>query len=259
MITGSTLALAFFMALFTGVCFVVLSMGLNIWGPLLYGIVAGILVGDINLGVLIGANCALFALGFYIYGGAAVPDFSIGAVFGVFAAAQASTIQGIDLAMDQALLVASAIALLMILFDILGRSVTTIFFHAGNKALARRNLVSFQRWHLAGTVPLGLSRFIPVFIGLLFINEYHKVAIVINGMEWLERGLGVVGTALPAVGFALLLTRMKLGAYWPFVMMGFVLFAYLNVPVTGLALAGLACAGLYMRSKRGGQLIKGGK
>jgi len=258
MITGSMLALAFFMALFTGVCFVVLNLGLNIWGPLLYGIVAGILAGDINLGVLIGANCTLFALGFYTFGGTAVPDFSIGAVFGVFAAAQASTIQGIDMAMDQALLMASAIALFMMLFDILGRSVTTVFFHAADRALASRNLVSFQRWHLAGTIPLGLSRFIPVFVGMLFINQYQKLVVVVNSMGWLERGLSVVGAALPAIGFALLLTRMKLAAYWPYVLMGYLLFAYLNVPVTGLAIAGIACAGLYIRSKRG-QLTAGGK
>jgi len=258
MITGSTLALALFMALFTGVFFVVLGLGMNIWGPLLYGIMAGVLAGDINLGVVVGASCTLFSLGFYTYGGALVPDFSIGAVFGVLAASQATTVQGIDAGLNHGLLVAGTIALFMILFDILGRSVTTIFFHAGDRALARRNLVSFQRWHLAGTIPLGLSRFIPVFIGMLFINEYQKVAVIINGMEWLERGLSVVGAALPAVGFALLLTRMKLGSYWPFVMMGYVLFAYLKVPVTGLAFAGLACAGLYIRSKRG-MLAKGVK
>jgi PTS system mannose-specific IIC component len=259
MITSTTLLLAAGLALLSGVCFVVLNLGMNMWGPLLYGILAGCVVGDINLGVVIGATCSLFALGFYSYNSSSVtPDFSIGALFGVFAASGTATIQGINAASDQALVVAAAIALLMILFDILGRSVTTFFFHAGNNALARRDLVSFQRWHLAATVPLGLSRAIPVFIGMLFINEYHQLAQVINSMEWLNRGLGVAGAALPAVGFALILTRMKLSAYWPYILMGYLLFAYIKVPVTGLAIAGLACAGMYLRSKRG-QVSKGGK
>jgi len=259
MVTSTTVLLALGIALLSGVCFVVLNLGMNMWGPLLYGILAGIVVGDINLGVVIGATCSLFALGFYSYNSSSVlPDFSIGALFGVFAASGTATIQGINAAADQALVVAATIALLMILFDILGRSVTTIFFHAGNNALARRNLISFQRWHLAATVPLGLSRVIPVFIGMLFINEYHKAAQVINGMEWLSRGLGVAGAALPAVGFALILTRIKLSSYWPYVLMGYLLFAYLHVPLTGLAIAGVACAGLYMRSKKG-QVSRGGK
>jgi PTS system mannose-specific IIC component len=259
MITSTTVLLAAGIALLTGICFVVLNLGMNMWGPLLYGILAGCVVGDINLGVVIGATCTLFSLGFYTYNSSTVmPDFSIGALFGVFAASGTATIQGINAASDHALVVAAAVAVLMILFDILGRSVTTFFFHAGNNALIRRDLVSFQRWHVAATVPLGLSRAIPVFIGMLFINEYREMAQVINGMEWLNRGLGVAGAALPAVGFALILTRMKLSSYWPYILMGYLLFAYVHVPLTGLAIAGAACAGLYMRSKKG-QVSKGGK
>jgi PTS system mannose-specific IIC component len=250
MITGSTVLLAFLIALFTGVSIVVFSLGVNIWAPLLYGLVAGIVVGDINLGLQIGATCALMAIGFYTYGGTTTPDYSIGAVFGVFVASQVAKNSSPDDAVNQALLVATTIALLMSLFDILGRASTTIFQHGGDQALAKKNVASFQRWHLAGTIPWGLSRFIPVFIGMLFINQYQQVADFISSVAWLQRGLGVVGSALPAVGFALLLSYMEITTYWPYMLVGYVLFAYMGVPTVGLAIVGIAAAGLYMKSKK---------
>jgi PTS system mannose-specific IIC component len=254
----STMMLALLMALMTGIGFVVFSMGMNIWGPLFYGLIAGIVAGDVNLGIVIGASCTLFSMGFYNYGGSVMPDFSIGAIFGVFAALQTAPAHGHEAAINQAFLAAAAVAVIMLLFDILGRSLTTVFLHAGSRALARRNLKTFQRWHIAGTIPLFLSRFVPVFTGMLFINEYQKAAAFANSVEWFQRGLGVVGAALPAAGLALLLTRMQIGAYWPFMLAGYLLFAYLNVPVIGLAITGLAAAGLYMRAKEG-LFAKGGE
>ncbi|MDR1388743.1 MAG: PTS sugar transporter subunit IIC [Treponema sp.] len=243
--------LALLLAVFTGVTIVVLSLGVNIWAPLLYGLVAGIIALDVDLGLKVGAFCALMAIGFYTYGGATMPDYSIGAIFGVFVAKQVmATGASLEAAMGQAATVATAIALLMSLFDILGRGSTTIFQHGGDKALAKRNVASFQRWHLAGTIPWGLSRAVPVFIGMLFINQYQVVAEFIEKLTWLKNGLGVVGTALPAVGFALLLSYMEITVYWPYMLIGYVLFAFMGVPTVGLAIVGIALAGLYMKGKK---------
>ncbi|GHU83476.1 hypothetical protein FACS189468_8610 [Spirochaetia bacterium] len=200
----SPVLLAFLLALFTGVAIVIFSLAINMWAALFYGVLAGIVVGDINLGLQVGATCTLMSLGFYTYGGATIPDYSIGAVFGVFVASQvAATGASVELALSQALTVATAIALLMTLFDILGRVTTTVFHHGGDRALARQNIKSYERWHLAGTIPWGLSRFIPVFIGMLFINKYEIVAEFINNISWLQAGLGVVGSALPAGNLAI--------------------------------------------------------
>ena len=257
MITGSTVMLAFFLALLTGVLAVVSMLGFGMWAPLFNGFVAGIIVGDINIGLQVGAICGLFALGFYTYGGATIPDYSIGAIFGVFAAKLATNI-GVssDAAVAQATTLATAIALLMTLFDILGRASTTVFQHGGDAALAKRNVASFQRWHMAGTIPWGLSRAVPVFIGMLFINQYQVVAEGIKNLEWLSRGLGVVGSALPAVGFALLLSYMDIGTYWPYMLVGYALFAFMGVPVVGLAIIGAAAAGIYIKGKK--ELSRGG-
>ena len=47
---------------------------------------------------------------------------------------------------------------------------------------------------------------------------------------------------LPAVGFAMLLKIMPVARYWYMLLIGFVLFAYLKVPLLGIALFGLAIA-----------------
>ena len=251
------MVLAFFLALFTGICIVVIGLGFNMWAPLFYGMIAGVLVGDINLGLQIGAICALLGLGFYTYGGATMPDFSIGAIFGVFMAAQGSAGgASLEAVTSQVIPIVTAIALLMSLFDILGRGSTTVFQHGGDNALAKRNLASFQRWHLAGTIPWALSRAVPVFIGMLFIDRYQVIADGIAKIERLQWALGVIGKSLPAVGFALLLSYMDIRTYWPYMLAGYALFAYLGLPTVGLAIIGVAAAGLYMKGKK--DLAKGG-
>ena len=74
-----------------------------------------------------------------------------------------------------------------------------------------------------------------------------------TNFKWFTDGLAVVGRALPAVGFALLLSYMDIKKYWPFMIVGYVLFAYMSVPTIGLALVGAAAGFLYTTKKGGAQ------
>jgi PTS system mannose-specific IIC component len=141
-------------------------------------------------------------------------------------------------------------ALLMSLFDIFGRAGTTVFQHGGDRALAGRKLKSFEAWHLAGTISWFLGRFIPVFIGMLLVDRYQLVTTFVEQVAWFRNGLSVVGGSLPAVGFALLLSYMDITNYWPYMLVGYVLFAYLGIPTVGLAIIGAAAAGIYMKGKK---------
>ncbi|TME96236.1 MAG: PTS sugar transporter subunit IIC, partial [Chloroflexi bacterium] len=49
----------------------------------------------------------------------------------------------------------------------------------------------------------------------------------------------------PALGFALLLTMLPVRRFWPFLIIGFALFAYLKMPIIGIALVAVAIAFLY--------------
>ena len=59
---------------------------------------------------------------------------------------------------------------------------------------------------------------------------------------WLSKGLSVAGNMLPAVGFAMILNMMAKKEAIPFVMIGYVLFAYLGMPTMAIAITAAAIA-----------------
>ena len=219
------------------IIFTALSMG-GIYNPLIFGVVTGLVVGDVKLGLEVGATAALLDIGFYTYGGATTPDYNIGAMFGTVVYKQSGSL-------EQGLLVATVVGLLISWFDIFGRGVTTVFQHGGDRALANKDIKAFERWHLLGTQGWFWSRFIPVFIGMLLIDKYQVIADFIANYAWIKNGLVVIGKALPAVGFALLLSYMDIKHFWPFMLVGYALFAYMNVPTIGLAIIGIALGYLF--------------
>ncbi len=238
------LGLAIIMSLLVGALMVLNLAGFHgLFNPLMLGFITGVIAGDPALGLQVGATCALLALGFYTYGGATTPDYNVGAVFGVFVAQQTGDV-------EQGIVIGSVVALLMSLFDIAGRATTTVFQHGGDRALARRDLAAFEKWHLAGTIPWLLGRAIPVFIGMLFIGQYQVIGDFVASIAWFQNGLSVIGRALPAVGFGLLLSYMDIKKYWMYMLLGYVALAYAGVPTMGLAIIGVALAGIFMMNQK---------
>jgi len=66
--------------------------------PLVAGAVAGMIVGDLAAGAMIGVLLELFALDVLPFGGARYPDYGLGAVAGVAAAAGAPGVLGVGVA-----------------------------------------------------------------------------------------------------------------------------------------------------------------
>jgi len=78
------------------------------------------------------------------------------------------------------------------------------------------------------------------------INQITSIVDFANSVQWISQGLAIAGKGLPVVGFALLLTYMDMKKYWPFMAVGYVLFAYMGVNTIGLAIAGAAFGALYL-------------
>lgn len=241
----NTILVALILGLWSGIAMVLNLTGLGVRTALLSGVIAGLAVGDVALGFEIGATCLLMSVGFYTYGGATVPDYVTGAMFGTVIAAESGSL-------DVGLATAASLSLLMTQMDILGRASTTVFQHLADAALAKNSIAKFEFWTLAGTLPWILSRAVPVFVGVLAVDALAGIAAAATSIVWVSNGLAVVGKALPAVGFALLLSYMDIKKYWPFMIVGYVMFAYMGVGTLGLALVGAAAGALYIGTAKGG-------
>ena len=211
--------------------------------PLVAAFVTGLIVGDVQTGLLIGGTLELMALGVYTYGGASIPDFTVGAILGAFFGRGGNYEVGITMAIPAALLLTQ--------MDVIAGLVNNVFSHRADKFAEEGNVSRFDRmmW-LWSHVPYGLSRALPVFLAIAFGEvAVQAVGTFFETYPWISAGINAVGGILPALGFAMLLKIMPVEKYPAFLILGFVLFAYLGIPLVGLALSGVAVALIYQYVK----------
>jgi mannose/fructose/N-acetylgalactosamine-specific phosphotransferase system component IIC len=215
--------------------------------PLIAGTVAGLLVGNVTLGMAIGATLEFAALGSYTYGGASTPDWPTGAIIAVALAnvSGAPTAQAISLGVTFGL----AAALVLTPLDPIGRSLTTLFIHRADKALIEGRTRELTVLHWTAFIPWAAVRAIPTFVLTYFLKASLVQSVESSIPKWLVSGLTLSGGLLPAVGFAMLLGFLPVKKYWYMLMIGFVLFGYAKIPVLGVAMFGLAIAIIFVLLK----------
>lgn len=215
--------------------------------PLIAGFGAGIIVGDVQTGMLIGGTLELMALGVYTYGGATIPDYTVGAILGTFFGKAEGFEVGIALAIPAALLLTQV--------DILNRFLNFIFVHRADTYAEEGNVKGFERMmRIFSHMIWGFSRAIPVFLAVQFGESAVKsVSTFFENNAWFNNGISVTGGILPALGFAMLLKILPVEKYPAFLLLGFVMFAYLSVPLVGIALTAIATALVYQQLKYQGQ------
>ena len=211
--------------------------------PTMAGFFAGLVLGDVQTGLIVGGTLNLLVLGIGNFGGASIPDYMTGALLGSAFAIQSG--QGAEFGVTLAI----PIGLLMIQLDILARFSNTFFQHKAEKLVEEGNYEAAVRMNLFGIIPQSLSRMLPVFLALVFGSAF--VELVVNNLPmWLMNGLKTAGGILPSLGIAILLRYLPVSKNISYLILGFVLAAYLKVPVLGVALIGLAAAILSYQSEK---------
>lgn len=220
--------------------------------PVQAGFVTGLIMGDVTLGLAVGATLQLMILGVGTYGGASIPDFMTGAIIGT--AFGVISGKGLEFAIGLAV----PIGLFLVQLDVLARFTNTYFQHKADKYAEKGDTKGIERMNLLGILPWGLSRAIPVFIALIFGSE------IVDGLvkvfpQWLMGGLRVAGGILPALGIAILLRYLPVKKYFAYIIIGFVLASYLKISMVGVALVGLALAFLvFQRRESESTVVTGG-
>ena len=183
--------------------------------PAITGMISGMIMGDFKTGLMVGGTLQLMRLGIAAFGGASVPDYFTGAVLGtVFAVISG---KGAEYGIGLAVLV----SLLMLQLDVVARFCNVYLLHRVDRAIDDMKINRIPRLVLSGSFLWGLSRAIPILLMLL---------------------VGDAGGVLPVVGVGILLHYLPTKQYIPYLLLGFFLAAYLQVPMLGVSIVGVIAA-----------------
>lgn len=218
------------------------NVGLN--GIIQTGVVTGLVVGRPELGLIVGGTLQSYALGIGTYGGASIPNWTSAAML------VTALGSGVEEAETLITMIGVPLAALGVQFDILGRMSNTLFQRKADAYVEVGDLKGIERMNWMGSLPWGLSRAIPMFVALFF-GATAVTAVtdfIAQYIPWLTGGFAIAGRLLPGIGFTILLKYLPLKRHFSWLIVGFVLAAFLNVSVLGISLIGLAAALIVYRN-----------
>ncbi len=223
------------------------------FNTVIYGFLAGLILGDVKTGLEVGATLQLMSLGVVAVGGSSMPDYPVAAII----TTTISVVTGQGIATGLAL--GLPVGMLGVQFDVIWKIFNGFI---NRKALAYAEKKEFTKMlniSLVSTVTAGLTAAIPVFLSItLGIDIVKKILDFLP--VWFTNGLQIAGGMLPAVGITMLLLYMPVKKLWSYLLIGFVLAAYLSLPILGVALIGLALAfEFYKRNIQGGKTQSAGE
>ena len=183
-----------------------------------WGLITGVVMGDWQTGLVIGGTIQLMQLG--------VAGFGVGLPVGML---------GIQL-------------------DVIVKILNGFVVEKSQKFCAEGKFKQMNAILWVCPVLFGLCAALPVFVSVTLgqpaVNWLLEVM-----PQWFLSGLTLAGKMLPAVGIAMLLRYMPTGKYFQYLLAGFFLSAFLNVPIIGAAIVGVALAiAFYQRAERDTEL-----
>lgn len=229
---------ALLIALWAGIAGVDLYDGLtHIHRPIVTGLVVGLILGDMATGLIVGGTLELVWMGMVPLAGAQPPNVVIGGVIGTSIAilGKMEPTAAVGIAVPFAVAVQAAITLIFTLFS--------FFMHKADEDAKEANTAGIARINYLGILLLFIFYFVIAFLPIYFGAD-KAADLVAMIPQWVIDALTVAGGVMPAIGFAMLLKIMLKKEYVAFMILGFLMVTYGNLPILGLALVGL-CIALY--------------
>ena len=208
--------------------------------PLVGGAIVGLILGDVKTGVIIGAAVQAMYLGNVLIGGVATADMT----FVAYPSIALAMLAGADA--EVAITLAATIGVLGAALFTAYEVLCSVFYQAGDKAIADRN---YKRMRLIYTVfPPILSfaiRFTITFVIVLLGSNYAS-GLLAAIPDMVLRIMGVLGGILPAVGISILLTySMKDFKFIVFFFIGILCVTFMGFNMVATAVAGSCLAVMY--------------
>jgi PTS system mannose-specific IIC component len=153
------------LAIWSGICGLdIAGPQFMLWRPLISGSVAGLLLGDLETGLIIAGGVELTWLVLVNIGGAAPPDVTVGGIVAVAVGVFQGT-QDVGLAIAAA----TPVALVMQQLWSIAALINTAWIHRMDAAAERGDIGAVERWHVfAGLGTWFIAYSLPVFLAVYF-------------------------------------------------------------------------------------------
>lgn len=217
------------------------------------GLIAGLIMGDVQTGLLIGGTFQLMAMGLAGYGGASIPNYNTALWISVPYAIASGTSNPLELAMA----IGIPVATLGIQLDVIAKTVNSFWYHVAENHIQKGEYKKCYRDILIGEYGFGraaLGQTLPVIIFLLFGEPI--VEFIVNYMPvWLTTALGTVAGVLPALGMTLLMIYMPVKENFMYLVLGFVLYVFFGQAILSITIVGAIIAWLIFKNLQSKQTM----
>ena len=204
--------------------------------PIVEATLVGLICGDVQTGLVMGATLQLIFMGFVGIGVTSLPNSSAGTILAVAFAIMS------HLSADSAIALSMPIALLFQPCGIIPRIINNIWNPKCDAAAERGDFKAIERYYWLGVVVFAIVYFVLMFLALYS----GAVETIINFIpEVVMNGLTKASSVLPALGIALLMNYIMDKDATPFIFLGFILAAFLGVSSLGVAGLGAVIAVVY--------------
>lgn len=210
-------------ALITGIDFH--TEAILIFRPIITAFLAGLVLGDVQLGLAAGAAAELAYLGLLTVGGVVPPNPLVAGIMTVVVAYTTGVTAEVALGLSL------PFALLMQWIIMFFNSAYAGFLRPLDAYAAEGNTKKFRNIVLLGPIITGLTYAVVVFLSAYAMQD--PVTNFVNSFPvWLTQGFEISGGLLPGVGLALLLRSMLNIHNLSYLLVGFILATFL--PIDGI-------------------------
>ena len=222
-----------------------LATGTNlIQRPIVLGPLVGLILGDFQMGIVVGATLELAFLGQVSVGAYIPPNVIVGGVLGT--AFAITTGKGAEIAFTMAFPIA-----------LLAQAIDNVIFSLVRPFMAKiadKYAKAITIVHMGTGFITCSVLFLITFLG--FALGSSQMEAIVNAIPAvITDGLSIACGLLPGIGFAMLAQMIMNKKVIPFFFLGFVLSAYFKIPVVGIAILGVIAVFLKIDFKNNNNLV----
>lgn len=209
--------------------------------PLIACTLVGLVLGDLQTGIILGGTLELMALGWMNVGASMAPDAALASVVSAILVIVGKQSIGAGIAVAIPIAVAGQVLTIFV------RTITVFFQHLADKYAEEANFKGIEMCHFAALLLQGIRVAIPAGL-VAAVAGTGTVTAMLNAIpEVITRGLQISGGFIVVVGYAMVINMMEAKYLMPFFFLGFVVAAFLNINLVGFGFLGTILAIVYIQ------------